>query len=68
MDVGARQEIHQRILELAAGGTAVIVASANYEEFPQLCDRVIVFRKGSVVTEISGDLNEEAIAKQCFAV
>lgn len=68
VDVGARQEIYEKIFELAAGGTAVVVASANYEELPSLCDRVVIFRKGMAVAELTGDFDQETITRHCFAV
>lgn len=67
VDVGARQDIYARLREVAASGTAVLIASANYEELPGICDRVLVFRRGDVVAELSGDFDHHTITTHCFA-
>jgi rhamnose transport system ATP-binding protein len=51
VDVGAKEEIHRLVLELADGGSAVLVISTDLAEVLQLADRVLVIRKGSVVRE-----------------
>jgi len=67
VDVGSRKQILQIIAEAAAAGTAVLVASAEYEELAHLCHRVLIFRRGAVVSELAGDaLTETRIAEQCF--
>ena len=60
MDVGAKEELHNIIAELAADG-CVIFISSELPEVLRYSHRTIVFRDGS----ISGDLNsQEATAKQ----
>ena len=67
VDIGSRKQILQIIAEVAAAGTAVVIASAEYEELANLCHRVLVFRHGHAVQELSGDhLTEARIAEQCF--
>lgn len=67
VDIGSRKQILQIIAEVAAAGTAVVIASAEYEELANLCHRVLVFRHGRAVQELSGDhLTEARIAEQCF--
>jgi ribose transport system ATP-binding protein len=53
VDVGARKVIHGKLTEAAANGTAVIVASSDFEEITDLCDRVIVLRRGRVAAVLS---------------
>ena len=55
VDVGARHFIYEAIGEAAAGGTAVLVASADAEELAAICDRVLVVRGGVLVAELEGD-------------
>ncbi|MFC5676905.1 ATP-binding cassette domain-containing protein [Aeromicrobium endophyticum] len=55
VDVGARLEIYELIRESAATGTAVLVVSADAAELAGLCDRVIVFSRGTIVAQLSGD-------------
>jgi ribose transport system ATP-binding protein len=67
VDVGARAQIFQRLQDAAAGGVGVIVASADYEDLPHICNRVIVFRGGRAVSELHGaDLTHERVVEQCF--
>ena len=62
VDVGARREIYQRLRELAASGFAVVVSSSDGFELEGLCDRVAVFARGQIVTELAGDdVTDEAI-------
>jgi ribose transport system ATP-binding protein len=68
VDIGAKQQIFARIRDVAEAGGAVIIASVEYEDLAHLCDRVLVFRDGEVVAELSGgELTEHRIVEQCFA-
>jgi rhamnose transport system ATP-binding protein len=51
VDVGAKEEIHRLVLELADGGSAVLVISTDLPEVLELADRVLVVRRGRVVRE-----------------
>ena len=55
VDIGARSEIYQRLRRLANAGTAVIVAASDGVELEGLCDRVLVFSRGAVRVELTGD-------------
>jgi ribose transport system ATP-binding protein len=55
VDVGAKADIHRLIDESAAQGTGLLIASTDHEELVALCHRVLVFRRGRLVDEISGD-------------
>jgi ABC-type sugar transport system ATPase subunit len=62
VDIAARSEIHRIIRELAAGGQSIIVISADPEELPELCDRVLVMSEGELVDELVGPaITREAI-------
>ena len=54
VDVGSRSDIYMRLRALAAAGVAVIVASSDGIELEGLCDRVLVFSRGSVTRELAG--------------
>jgi ABC-type sugar transport system ATPase subunit len=60
VDVGAKAEIYELIRALAAGGASVIFSSTEVEEFPSLCERVLVFARGRIARELSGDDVSEA--------
>ena len=67
VDVGARQDIWDALDRAAAGGTAVLIGSTDYEQLARLCHRVLVMARGRVVQELSGSaLTKEAIAEACF--
>jgi rhamnose transport system ATP-binding protein len=51
VDVGAKDEIHRIIVELADAGGAVLVVSSDLLEVQQLADRILVVRGGSVAAE-----------------
>ncbi len=62
VDVGARQEIYELIVRLAASGVAVLFASSEMEELLRLSDRVLILHDGRIAGELTReDLSEEAI-------
>lgn len=62
VDVGAKAAIYQQIREAADLGAGVLVASSDAEELVHLCDRVLVFRSGTVAVELRGNtLTEERL-------
>lgn len=64
VDVGAKEDIYDTILELAGQGVAVIVLSSEAQEVIRLCDRALVMYHGSVQGELSGEsLNEQEIMR-----
>lgn len=48
IDVGAKEEIHQIIIELAKSGTAIILISSELDEVLALSHRVAVFYEGTI--------------------
>jgi ABC-type sugar transport system ATPase subunit len=52
VDIGAKEEIHSLIGELARRGTAVILVSSELEELMLLSHRIIILRKGKMVAEL----------------
>lgn len=55
VDVGAKAEIHNLILEHAKSGNSVLVVSTDLEEIRYLSDRIIVFRDGYSEIELPGE-------------
>jgi simple sugar transport system ATP-binding protein/ribose transport system ATP-binding protein len=67
VDIGAKRDIYELIVGLAAGGVAILLISNEIEEVLGLAHRVIVMRGGRVVAEVSGDnITEEAILAASF--
>ncbi|MDA8268885.1 MAG: sugar ABC transporter ATP-binding protein [Actinomycetota bacterium] len=68
VDVGARLGIWGFIREAAAGGAGILVASSDYEELVELCDRVVIVASGAVVSELDRDeLSKQNILNACYA-
>jgi len=61
VDIGAKEEMHSIIAQMAASRKVVIYTSSDLEEMTKVCDRVIVFFAGRAVGEVSGDLSEHAL-------
>ncbi len=62
MDVGAKAEISDIIVRLAAGGTAVLLISSELPEVLSLCDRVLVMRGGRISGQLTrAEMSAEAI-------
>ena len=55
VDVGTKREIYRFISEFASKGGGVIVVSSELEEILGVSDRILVFRQGRVVSELSRD-------------
>jgi len=67
VDIGSRAQIFGIIRAAADQGTAVLVASSEYEDLAGICDRVVVVNRGRVVDELGGErLSEDAIVRSCF--
>ena len=54
VDVGTRQSIFIALRAAAAKGMSVICASSDAEQLADICDRVIVFARGSICAETRG--------------
>jgi ABC-type sugar transport system ATPase subunit len=64
IDVGAKQEVHQLLRELADEGTAVILISSELPEILAVADRILVMREGRLVGEMPRDgATEESIMR-----
>jgi ABC-type sugar transport system ATPase subunit len=67
VDVGAKRDLYQLIVDLAANGAAILLISNEMEEILGLSHRVLVMRAGRIVAELSGDqMTEEAIMASAF--
>ena len=53
IDVGAKYEIYQLILDLANKGKTVIMVSSEMPELLGVCDRIVVMSGGRVAGEVN---------------
>ena len=68
VDVGTRQQIFAALRKAAADGMSIICASSEAEQLAEICDRVLVFARGRICNEITGDrLTKDAISEACYA-
>ncbi|WCB92280.1 Arabinose import ATP-binding protein AraG [Baekduia alba] len=54
VDVAARAEIHDALVQAAERGMAVLLTSSDLEEVTALCDRILVMRAGRLVAALDG--------------
>ncbi|GLW34157.1 sugar ABC transporter ATP-binding protein [Actinoplanes regularis] len=58
VDVGAKEEIHRLITELAEEGTAVLVVTSDLPEALRIADRIQVVRGGTTTEEFGPDATQ----------
>lgn len=67
IDVGARREIYDRLLEACAQGASVICATSEFEQLEMIAHRVLVFERGKVKAELRGaDVTKSSIEEACY--
>lgn len=67
IDVGARREIYDRVVELCRSGTSIICATSEFEQLETIAHRVLVFDRGRIKAELTGDqVTKSAIAHACY--
>jgi len=68
VDVGAKRQIYELLIELAREGMGILLISSEIEEVLGLSHRVLVMRAGHVVAEFEGDAaTDEAVMSAAFA-
>jgi ribose transport system ATP-binding protein len=55
VDVGAKAEIYRLLDEALERGLSVVVVSTDFEEVARLCHRALVFSRGRIVAELTGE-------------
>jgi rhamnose transport system ATP-binding protein len=61
VDVGAKEEIHRIVDDLAAEGTAVLVVTSDLGEVLRISDRILVIRSGEIAREFTPDATQVEI-------
>jgi ribose transport system ATP-binding protein len=68
VDVGAKAEIYSVIAGLAATGAAILLISSDLSEVINLCNRVYVVHRGTILAHLqSGEIGEEALLRNFFS-
>jgi len=67
VDVGSKADIYRTLQEVAKSGTTVLLMSSEFKDLAQLCDRVLVLRRGQLVGELYGsNLTEDQVARLAY--
>ena len=67
VDVGAKRAIYDFLVKLAEDGLGIVLISSELEEVIGLSHRVLVMRRGRIVSELEGaDITESAILAAAF--
>jgi simple sugar transport system ATP-binding protein/ribose transport system ATP-binding protein len=67
VDVGAKVDLYELLVQLAASGVAILLISNEMEELLGLAHRAVVMRKGRVAAELAGPaMTEAAILAAAF--
>lgn len=61
IDVGSKYDIYQILLDCAKQGKTVIAISQEIPELVQICDRIMMMKRGQVYKEYSGDEISETL-------
>ncbi len=63
VDIGSKNELHEMMKELAGKGMGLLVISDDIPELLQICNRILLMRRGRIVEEITpGDTDENQLA------
>ncbi|MCK5734832.1 MAG: sugar ABC transporter ATP-binding protein [Spirochaetaceae bacterium] len=54
VDIGSKEEIHNKLRDLAKGGLAVIIISDDIPEIVNNCNRILIMHKGHLVERLEG--------------
>ena len=55
VDIESKQEILQLVRNFADSGKCAIFISSEFEEISQVCDRILILKDGSLVSEVKRD-------------
>jgi ribose transport system ATP-binding protein len=67
IDMGAKFDIYSLIRQASTAGTGILMVSSDLPELLGLCDRILVMRRGQLVTIIeAAGLTEENLLALCY--
>jgi ribose transport system ATP-binding protein len=61
IDVGTKDEIYNLLGRLASSGVGIVIISDDPEELSRVADRVLVMRKGEMISELRESLSSDRI-------
>jgi ABC-type sugar transport system ATPase subunit len=66
IDIGSKIEIYNLLRGFTGQGGSVILVSSDLPEIIGLSDRVLVFKEGRIVGELTGTMTEESVMDLMF--
>jgi ABC-type sugar transport system ATPase subunit len=66
VDIGAKVSIYELLVDLAAGGMAVLLISSELEEVLGLAHRIVVLSRGRIVAELPHDATGDEVMAAAF--
>ena len=67
VDIAAHEDILELLDQFARAGGTVLIASSDWEQLADVCDRVLVFGGGYIRAELSGaEVNKRSIGEACY--
>jgi len=67
VDIGAHGEILGLLDQFASDGGTVLIASSDWDQLAEICDRDLVFGAGFIREELSGtEVNKRSIGEACY--
>jgi simple sugar transport system ATP-binding protein len=68
VDIGSKNELHDMMKDLAGRGMGLLVISDDIPELLQICNRILLMRRGRIVEEIAPTATDEnALAAKLIA-
>jgi inositol transport system ATP-binding protein len=55
IDIGAKVEVHNLLIDMAQDGIAILVISSELPEVMAISDRIVIMREGKVIGELGRD-------------
>jgi ribose transport system ATP-binding protein len=67
VDVGGKGDVLRLLRQASDDGVAVLVCSSDLDELEQVCQRIVVMRRGRVVAELAGAaITRQSILRECY--
>ena len=67
VDIAAHGDILNLLDQFARNGGTVLIASSDWEQLADICDRVLIFGTGFIRAELTGtEVNKRAIGEACY--
>ena len=67
VDIAAHGDVLNLLDQFARDGGTVFIASADWEQLADICDRVLIFGAGLIRAELSGtEVNKRSIGESCY--